>query len=368
VNRAGAQHWLLLLLGVSLALIGVVSIWSAQLTSAGGGTAAERQLIFLGIGILAYLLISLVPLRWLLRTIIGGWIFALVALIAVLIFGVENFGSRRWIDLGPLHWQPSEFAKLILILGGAAWLPALSRLFDDRIVTVLIGLIFLPHLMLVLIEPDLGTTLSMAAILLAQIVGGPLSLRKVGPLLLAVFVILPLAGYPMLHDYQRARLTSFLSPEADLQGAGYQVAQSKIAIGSGGITGQGLGQGTQNRLNFIPGQHTDFIFTVIGEEGGFIGALALLLMYGLLFGYLLFLSVTVGDISASLVIIGVITMLGIQTLVNLAMTMGLAPVTGIPLPFMSYGGSSLLHSFMALGLVNAAVKSAHDRDDYAAGL
>jgi len=368
MSRTGAHNWLLLLLGVVLGLIGVLSIWSAQLTATGGGTGAQKQLLFLGMGVVAYIAIGFIPMKWLLKTVAAGWLFSLCALIAVLLFGFENFGARRWIDFGPLHWQPSEFTKLVLIVGGAAWLPALSRLFDDRISAILLGLLFLPHLILVLIEPDLGTTISMAAIIVVQILAGPLSLRKVGPMLLAIFILIPLAGYPLLHDYQRARLTSYMSPESDPQGAGYQVRQSKIAIGSGGFAGQGLAKGTQNRLNFIPGQHTDFIFTVVGEEGGYLGAMGLLLIYTVLFGYLLFLAVTVGEISASLIIVGVMTMLGIHTVVNLAMTIGAAPVTGIPLPFMSYGGSALLHSFMALGLANAAMRSADERDDFAPGL
>lgn len=367
MQTSGVQNWFLLGLGVLLSLVGVVSIWSAQLSQP-GADGASKQLAFLGLAVATYLILGLIPFRLLLKSAVVGWVFSLVTLALVLVFGVEVYGSKRWFDFGPIHWQPSEFAKLVIILCGAAWLPAFKRLFDDRIAALLYSLLFVPHLVLVLLGPDLGTTLSMTAIILVQLVAGPLSLQKLAPFLLVIFVLVPLAGFPFLQDYQRARITGFLQPDQDLRGRGYQVAQSKIAIGSGGFAGKGWGQGTQNRLNFIPGQHTDFIFTVIGEEGGFLGSLGLLLLYFLLFGTLLFFSVTCGDVSASLVGVGVLTLLGIHALVNVAMTIGAAPVTGIPLPFMSYGGSALLHAFMALGLVNSAGRAGPVQDDFAPGL
>ncbi|HYE76369.1 MAG TPA: FtsW/RodA/SpoVE family cell cycle protein [bacterium] len=370
MSRPGPQNWLLLGLALLITIIGLVSIWSAQIGLIGADSTnyAKRQLIFMGLGVVAYGVIGLIPLRWILRAAFPIWLFALISLIAVLVIGENNFGATRWIDLGPIDWQPSESAKLALIVCGAAWLPWLVRTFGDIWAAVLLAAIDLPLLVLTLIEPDLGTTLAMASILLAHIVAGPLSLRKVGPLLAAVIIIVPLAGYPMLHDYQRQRIHTFLHPELDAQGSGYQVIQSKIAIGSGGLFGKGLGKGSQNRGGFIPGQHTDFIFTVIGEEGGLVGAIGLLLAYAVLYGYLILLAMTVGNVHSSLIITGVVALLAVQTLVNLAMTIGQAPVTGIPLPFMSYGGSALLHTYMALGAVNAAVRYGGQSAEFARGL
>ncbi|MEO7995345.1 MAG: FtsW/RodA/SpoVE family cell cycle protein [bacterium] len=368
MSRPQPQNWILLGLAVALSLLGVISIWSAQVGLPGGMGFVQKQLISLALGLVSYIVFGFIPLRTWMRLAPVVWIISAVALVLVLTIGKTVFGGTRWIDLGPLHWQPSEFAKLALILCGAAWLPALTRMFDDRVTALVFALAMLPLLVLVLVEPDLGTTITMAAIIGVQLVAGPLAIRKVGPMLLAVVLIVPLVGYPLMQDYQRERVLGFLNQEADAQGRGYQVTQSKIAIGSGGMFGKGLAKGTQNRLNFIPGQHTDFIFTVIGEEGGFVGSIALLVLYLLLFGYLIFLSTTVGNVEGSLVILGVVTLLATHTLINLAMTMGAAPVTGIPLPFMSAGGSALLHAFMALGLANSAVRFSHQSADFAPGM
>ncbi len=288
------------------------------------------------------------------RRLAGGarFLYAsnILLLVTVLLIGVTRLGAQRWIPLGPFGgFQPSEIAKIVLIvtlarhLAGArppATLPGLAPY---------LGHIGLPMLLIVR-QPDLGTAMVLGAILLGMLFLAGVRLR-----LFAGMGGLALGGAPflwsLLQDYQRRRLIVFLDPSVDPLGAGYALNQAKIAVGSGQVLGKGLFAGTQNLLRFIPEQHTDFIFTVVGEELGFLGGVLLLLLFLLWIWRALHIAGSAGDRLGALIAGGVAAMVFFHVFVNVGMTVGLMPITGIPLPFISYGGSSLLAMGIATGLL-----------------
>ncbi len=271
-------------------------------------------------------------------------------LVLTYLFGKEVNGAKSWLFIGPLPgFQPSELAKIALIL-------ALAKTLHEKPIKSLLGyfkpgLILLLPFALVFLEPDLGSSLVLAAI-----GGGMLLVRGIPWKHLLLFTIimavaLPTVVWPNLKPHQKTRLTIFLNPSADPQGSGYQVIQSRIAIGSGGVWGKGYKQGTQSQLGFIPYRYSDFIFPVLAEEGGFIASVSLLLLYTLLFWRLTLLSLECPYERDQLAIVGVLCLIAFQVIVNIGVTLGLAPVTGITLPLVSYGGTSLLSTLAALSLV-----------------
>ena len=274
----------------------------------------------------------------------------LLMLIAVMFVGHSALGAQRWIQLGPFSIQPSEFAKLILII-------SLAHLLDSRTerlksiwdVAPIFAFVIVPFL-LVLKQPDLGTSLVFLAILLGMVfaagIDGKLLLKLAG----AGVAALPFF-WLFLKDYQKSRLSVFLDPNVDPLGAGYHIIQSKIAIGSGQLFGKGLFNGTQSQLNFLPENHTDFIFAVVGEELGFVGAVAILLLYFLLLYRGIKTAQNARDKFGMLLAAGITSMLAFHVLINVGMTIGIMPVTGIPLPFMSYGVSSLTTNLVSIGIL-----------------
>ncbi|KMO87860.1 rod shape-determining protein RodA [Megasphaera cerevisiae DSM 20462] len=274
----------------------------------------------------------------------------LLMLAAVMFVGTSALGAQRWIQLGPITLQPSEFSKLIMIVCLAGILSdKVGKL--DTIKSILpIGLFIGIPFLLVLKQPDLGTSLVFLAIGL-----GMLFIARIKGTLLrnffAIGVILAPIGWHFLKDYQKARISVFLNPNADPFGAGYHIIQSKIAIGSGMLFGKGLFEGTQSQLNFLPENHTDFIFSVIGEELGFLGCIFLLFLYFILVYRALIIARECKDNFGRLLATGIVSMWSFQILVNVGMTCGIMPVTGIPLPFMSYGVSALTTNMMALGIL-----------------
>jgi rod shape determining protein RodA len=266
------------------------------------------------------------------------------------LFGREVNGAKSWLYIGPLPgFQPSELAKIALIL-------TLAKVLHEKPIKSLLGyfrpgIIILVPFALVFLEPDLGSSLVLAAI------GGAMLLVRGIPwkhlLLFSLVLVLafPTVVWPNLKPHQKTRLTIFLNPSADPKGSGYQVIQSRIAIGSGGVWGKGYKQGTQSQLGFIPYRYSDFIFPVLAEEGGFVASVSLLLLYALLFWRLTILSLECPYERDQLAIAGVLCLIAFQVIVNIGVTLGLAPVTGITLPLVSYGGTSLLSTLVALGLV-----------------
>jgi rod shape determining protein RodA len=275
----------------------------------------------------------------------------LLALVAVKLVGHKVLGARRWISVGPMHFQPSEWVKLVLILIVARYMANLGgRSLTWKEIFKAFGMVGVP-MILVLIQPDLGTALTYTPILVAGLFLGGINLRQ--SLILITCGAVLMGGVwssgKILKPYQKARLTSFINPDNDPKGTGYQVRQSLIAVGSGGVWGKGTAKGTQTQGDFLPIPHADFIFAALGEEHGFVGAVSVLLLYFFILMRLIQNAQTAADLSGSLVIMGVVAVLTFQIAVNVGMVIDFMPVTGIPLPLMSYGGSSVLFTFLALG-------------------
>ncbi len=343
--------WLLLVFVLMVATVGVVQIYSATVNTRFSG-AHVRQIYWVLGGMVAMFLISLINYQALLDRV--HWIYGagVLALVAVLFIGQRYLGARRWVRLpGGLHFQPSEWVKLILIIAVAKYLSEMR----GRSVTwpdiFKLGLIVGVPMYLVHKQPDLGTTLTYVPILVMGLFLGGLKLRHgIVLLLVGAALAVPVWRYG-LKDYQKARLISFRHPEADPQGSGYQVQQSLIAVGAGGIWGKGIAKGTQTQNSFLPISQTDFIFAALAEENGFVGAIAVLLLYFVVLMRLIHNARTAPDRAGAIVIMGVAGVLFLHILVNVGMVVGFMPVTGIPLPLLSYGGSSVLFTFLALGMV-----------------
>jgi rod shape determining protein RodA len=274
----------------------------------------------------------------------------LVMLLAVMVVGHSALGAQRWIQIGPINLQPSEFSKLIMIISLANLLDKRAgklNSFKDLIpIFLYVGVPFL----LVLKQPDLGTSLVFLAILFGMIFVAGINMKHLMAIFASGVAAMPLLWH-FLKDYQKKRLTVFLDPNVDPLGAGYHIIQSKIAIGSGMLMGKGLFNGTQSQLNFLPENHTDFIFAVIGEELGFIGAIIILLLYFILLYRAIKIAGVARDNFGTLLATGIASMLTFHILVNVGMTAGIMPVTGIPLPLMSYGVSSLTTNMVGIGIL-----------------
>ncbi|MEN2981173.1 MAG: rod shape-determining protein RodA [Thermus sp.] len=340
-----AYDWGLILLTLALAALGLVNLHSA----APDPSLLPRQAVALGLGLLLA-----VGVQFLSRRAVFAWAYPLYALsllllVAVLLFGREINGAKAWFVLGPLQFQPLEVAKLGLVL-------ALARLLQGRAVRrvgdyVLPGLLTLPVAALLLLQPDLGGTLVVLFGAFTVLFVRGLPARHLGVGVLALLLLVPTVVWPNLKPYQRERVLIVLDPYRDPLGQGFQVIQSTIAIGSGGLLGKGYGQGTQTQLGFVPFRHTDFAFAVWAEEWGFVGAVALIGLYALLLVRLFALALECPQPSDRLFLAGVGGMLGFQILVNLGVALGVMPVTGLTLPLFSYGGSSLMATLLSLGLV-----------------
>jgi rod shape determining protein RodA len=352
-------HWPIVLL-----LTAVVSVGLLMLTSVAGGDFgrwAEPQLIRFGLGLSVMFAVAMVPI-WFWRNMAAlAYGVSILLLLAVEFIGVVGMGAQRWIDLGFMRLQPSELTKITLVMVLAAYYDWLDVKKVSRPLWVLIPvlLILLPTA-LTLIQPDLGTAILLlaggAVVMFAAgvswwyfgvVIGGAVGL---------VAAVFASRGTPwqLLRDYQFRRIDTFLDPSQDPLGAGYHITQSKIALGSGGISGKGFMQGTQTRLNFLPEKHTDFIFTTLAEEFGFIGGMSLLLLYGLIVFFCIAAALQNRDRFSSLLIIGIGATFFFYFAVNMSMVMGLAPVVGVPLPLVSYGGSAMLVLLGAFGLVQSA--------------
>ena len=339
--------WLLLGFVLLICGLGIMEIHSATVHTKFAG-AHIRQLYWIMGGVAGMFLISLVNYQALLDQVHWMYIAAIASLISVLIFGQKYLGARRWIKMpGGNHFQPSEWVKLILILAVAKYFAEMHQRelsWSDFIKAG--GLVGIPMLM-VLAQPDLGTALTYMPIAIMGLFLGGLRAKQGLVIVVLAGLMMPLAWHK-LKPYQKERLVSFIEPEADKQGSGYQVIQSLIAVGSGGLWG---GTGTQTHLSYLPVPQTDFIFAAFAEEHGFVGALGVLLLYFIVLMRLTQNAQTAPDGAGTFVVMGVAAVLSFHVLVNVGMVVGFMPVTGIPLPLMSYGGSSVLFMFLALGMV-----------------
>ena len=345
--------WVLLVFVAILSVISVLEIKSATLHTKFHGFDT-KQIGFLAVGLVLMFLMSLIDYHRLIDIATPAYAVSLCALLAVLAIGTRVMGGKRWIKFpGGIHFQPSEWVKLVLIVAIARYFWSLSgRELTWADIGKAFALVCVPML-LVLKQPDLGTALTYLPILLCGLLLGGLRLKQAGILLLAVLILgggIWKTG-KVLKPYQKARLTSFMDPDSDPRGSGYQIRQSLIAVGSGGIWGKGANKGTQTQGDFLPIPYTDFIFAAFCEEHGFVGAIGVLLLYFLILMRLIQNAQTAADLPGSFLVMGVVAVILFQIAVNIGMVVGLMPVTGIPLPLMSYGGSSILFTFLALGIV-----------------
>ncbi len=343
--------WTLLAVVLALAVIGVFFIHSAsyQLRLATGVRFSHRQAVWLGLGLILYFLLAAVDYRKLIYFAYPLLGLAVIMLALIIVAGEARLGARRWLQVWGLNVQPSEIAKLFLVMALARYL---SERFPERwrwsysLVACLIALV---PAALILRQPDLGTALVFVPIALGMIFLAGARLKHLIVLLLILLILLPVFWFT-LRDYQRTRLLVFANPDLDPLGAGYTVIQSKIAIGSGGLHGKGWLGGTQNMLSFLPERQTDFIFSVVAEEWGFLGSAALLGLFSVLICRLFVIAHRCRDLGGRLLAAGGMILISTHVIVNVGMAMGLLPATGLPLPFISYGGTVTVAMFSVMGL------------------
>jgi rod shape determining protein RodA len=340
--------WVLVILVLLLCGLGVLEIRSATAHTKFAG-AHIKQIYWIAAGVACMFVVSFINYTALLEQVHWLYIASIASLMSVMIFGQKYLGARRWVKLpGGAHFQPSEWVKLILILAVAKYFADLNErelAWSDFIKA---GAIVAIPMLMVLAQPDLGTSLTYLPIAIMGLFLGGVQWKQALAVVLLAGLTMPLAWH-VLKPYQRDRLTSFMEPEADSHGSGYQVIQSLIAVGSGGLWGSDAP--SQTHLAFLPVPQTDFIFAAFAEEHGFVGALTILLLYFIVLMRLTQNAQTAPDRAGTFVVMGVVAVLSFHILVNVGMVVGLMPVTGIPLPLMSYGGSSVLFMFLALGIV-----------------
>ncbi len=379
---------------IALVIMGFAAIYSATQNNPAAAGNFEKQIMWSLISIIVFFIIYFLPAQTFRVIALPSYVISILLLIFVLFAGHKVSGARSWMNFGPFGFQPSEFSKISVILMLSYWLSRGNKDINNiKDLTVAIAIGFVP-ILLILMEPDLGTAivysaitlgvifwaginlfalfvvLSPGIIMLASLFGlGAMILALVGVIAVlfyfkrnlftsATVFVINLAsgfffdyGFKLLKPHQQKRIETFIDPSADPLGYGYNALQAKVAIGSGGFLGKGFLHGNQTQLRFIPEQWTDFIFCVIGEEFGFIGSIILVILYSVLFFRLLEISAGSKDKFSSLVVVGILIIFFVHFSINIGMNIGLAPVIGIPLPFVSYGGSSLLANFIMMGIV-----------------
>jgi rod shape determining protein RodA len=341
--------WPLLACAAGLVGMSAVTLANLNVGRAGGGVAF-RQLAWVGVGLVVLLVVASIDYRRLVRLAPLVYALGLGGLVAVFLLGRSVSGARRWIVMGPLSVQPSELFKIAFVLAIVWWLTSRWAQPLGRVtIALMLPLIAVPFVLIVK-QPDLGTALLLFPVTVALLVGAGARLRLLSGLLLAGAGALPIA-WLVMKDYQRERIMVYLDPFRDPLGSAYNVIQAKIAIGSGQLLGKGIAGATQSRLAFLPERHTDFVFAVFAEMWGFVGCLVLLVCYVLLLLRGFDIAAAAREPVGRLVAVGATALIASQVLINVGMVTGLLPVVGIPLPFMSYGGSSMVVSLAALGLL-----------------
>lgn len=346
--------YVLLATVLALAIIGIFSIYSAGYNPYTKETDSfyQRQIVWLILGLISFFVMSYINYRKLVRLVPVIYGFGILMLLIVLILGYVNMGAQRWIGVGPFRLQPSEIFKIIWVLT-LAWL---FMDFDGRRLDLLKILqkswMLLPPFLLVFEQPDLGTSLTYVAVwaMLLFILGVKRHVFIIA--ILAVLIIIPV-GWSNMHDYQKTRILVFVGLVQDKKGDGYHAEQSKVAVGSGGIAGKGFLGGTQAHLSFLPESHTDFIYAVLNEEQGLIGGTAIILLFLFLIFKILNIAIKSKEAAGKIIAITVACYIFFQFIVNAGMTVSIVPIVGIPMPFVSYGGTSLLSFFTMIGLVNS---------------
>jgi rod shape determining protein RodA len=350
--------WSILFAALALSLIGVSTIYSATrpLLDAGQQSFYIRQMYWIGLSLIFFIGVISFDYRWYIRSSYLLYAVGVILLILVFFVGRKGMGAQRWIPIGPISFQPSEFFKLIFIF-------AISRYLSDRREGVKLGLVELAKLtilffivpgLLIAKQPDLGTALILFFIFMAMIFMAGVRKRLIVLTIIIGMISMPFVGnifWGGLKGYQKQRIVAFMDPDVDPQGVGYHIKQSKVTIGSGGFAGKGYMKGTQGPLRFLPEKHTDFIFSIYAEEWGFTGGIFLFLLYLFIILRGLDTAIKARDPEGCYLSIGITSMFAFYFIVNIGMTLGMAPVVGAPLPFMSYGGTALLSNFLALGVL-----------------
>ena len=349
VSMLSEVNWVIVLVMLVISGIGF-----AMMVSAGGGEFhpfASQQVTRFCAAFIVMMVLALIPMRVLLDYAYIIYFMCLFVLVVVDVVGHIGMGAQRWLRLGGMNLQPSEFMKLAVILALARYFHQLHPEDIRRLPFLITPLVMLGlPAIFILRQPNLGTTTILMSVGVIMCFLAGVQWRYFIGAVTAVVMAAPV-GYHFLHDYQKRRVLTFLDPQQDPLGAGYNILQSMIAIGSGGMFGKGYLQGSQNQLNFLPEKHTDFIFTMLAEEFGFLGSLFLLLMYGLLLGLGMMVAVRNRSTFGSMVAAGVVALIFMHVFINCAMVMGMLPVVGLPLPLMSYGGSITVSTVIAIGLL-----------------
>ncbi|KND50248.1 MAG: rod shape determining protein RodA [Parcubacteria bacterium C7867-007] len=364
--RAVLATWPLLAIAVTISLLGILTIHPFD----GASSLAPRQMIWLGIGILVYAGCALTDMRFIRRTavIISGYLVVLILLSVLLVVGQTIMGAKSWFDLGLLAFQPADLAKLVVIALLAKYFSRRHMEIGHISHVIISGIYTAAVVLLVLVQPDLGTAVILMSVWFGMVLVSGISKKH----LAIVFTIGIVAAAGLwffgLHDYQRTRIMAFVNPAADIRGAGYNAYQATIAAGSGELWGKGIGYGTQSKLRFLPEYETDFIFAAYAEEWGFVGIVLLLTLYALLLMNLFSISRHSATNFDALFAIGVALLFLSHLAIHAGINLGLLPVTGTTIPFMSSGGSHVIMEFAALGIVASLSQHARSvpRDNAAA--
>ncbi len=348
-DKAFRLNWLLAILLSAVAAIGVLMLYSA-----GGANLqpwASRHLVRFVLALAVAVAVALVDIRIWLKLAYPAYALGFVLLVAVDVAGQIGMGAQRWLDLGPIQIQPSEIMKIALVLSLARYFHGLSAEETGRILYVIPPtlMVLLPAA-LVMVQPDLGTAALMVLCGGAMFFAAGVRLWKFAAVAVAAAAAMPLM-WGMMREYQRNRILTFIDPERDPLGAGYHILQSKIALGSGGMFGKGFLEGTQSHLNFLPEKQTDFIFTMLAEEFGLVGCMALLGLYSLIILLAYAIALRCQSVFARLVGLGIASIFFFYVFINVAMVTGLVPVVGVPLPLVSYGGTAMLTAMIGMGLL-----------------
>lgn len=336
--------FLILFCVLALSVFSIMIIWSIR------PDLVNQQIAFFILGYILFFLFSKIDYRIFLHLRLPIYLLICASLLVTLIVAPQIRGVSRWIEVAGWRLQPSEILKPFLIITFSAFISLHPSIGFKRL-AIFSGLVILP-LFLIFRQPDLGNTIVFLLIFLSLLIAGGLRWSLAAGGLLLALGIIPLLGR-LLKDYQKERIASFLNPQADPLGSGYHLIQAMITVGSGQIFGRGLGMGTQSRLRFLPEQHTDFIFAALSEELGFFGAILLIVLYGLLLWRIIAVAGKTTDLFGKLILIGVFIMLLTQAFINIGMNTGLLPITGITLPLISYGGSSIVSTMISLGIVES---------------
>ncbi len=350
--------WSLLLVALMLSLVGVMTIYSATrpVVDVEQQSFYLKQFYWIGISLICFFLVISIDYRWLIRS---GYIFlgiGIFLLVIVLIIGRRGLGAQRWIPLGFLSFQPSEFFKIFFIMAFSCYLSDIKQeaILGLKDLSKMVLIFFLIPALLILKQPDLGTVMILLFIFVSMILTAGVRKKIVVITIIIGLISLPFVGnivWGGLKEYQKNRIVAFINPDVDPRGVGYNINQSKVSIGSGGFLGKGYLKGTQGPLRFLPERHTDFIFPVFAEEWGFAGSIVLFTMYLFIILRGFDTARRARDLAGSFLALGVTFMFTFYFIINIGMTLGMVPVVGVPLPFVSYGGTALLSNFLAIGIL-----------------